>query len=58
MKRYMIIETTTRNMNTNCKQIQKYFNVVDGVGVIKHNLCSILKTKRTFEEVSTGITDK
>ena len=39
----MIIETTTRNMNTNCKQIQKYFNVVDGVGVIKHNLCSILE---------------
>ena len=39
----MIIETTTRNMNTKCKEIQKYFDVVYGVGVIKHNLCSILE---------------
>ena len=39
----MIIETTTRNMNANVKQIQKYFNVVDCVGVIKHNLCIILE---------------
>ena len=54
----MIIETTTRNMNTNCKQVQKNFNVVDDDGVIKHTLSSILKNTRTFEEVSTGMTDK
>ena len=42
----MMIETTTGNMNNNCKQIQKNFNVVDNDGVIKHNLSSIWKDKR------------
>ena len=49
---------TTGNKNTNCRQVQKNFNVVDDDGVIKHTLSSILKNTRTFEEVSTGMTDK
>ena len=40
----MMIETTTGNMNKNCKQIQKNFNMcVDDDDVIKHNLSSIRK---------------
>ena len=31
----MMIETTTGNMNKNCEQIQKNFNVVDDDDVIK-----------------------
>ena len=53
-----VIETITRNMNKKCKQIQNNFNVVDDDGVIKHTLSSILKYTRTFEGVSTGMTDK
>ena len=34
----MMIETTTGNMNKNCEQIQKNFNVVDDDDVIKHNI--------------------
>ena len=49
---------TTGNKNTNCRQVQKNFNVVDDDGVIKHTLSSILKNTRTFEGVSTGMTDK
>ena len=41
-----MIETTTGNMNKNCEQIQKNFNVVDNDGVIKHNLSSIWKDKK------------
>ena len=54
----MMIETTTGNMNKNCKQIQKNFNVVDDDVVIKPNLSSIQNNTITFEEVSTGLTDK
>ena len=43
----MMIETTTGNMNKNCEQIQKNFNVVDDDDVIKHNLSSIRKDKKT-----------
>ena len=49
---------TTGNKNTNCRQVQKNFNVVDDDGVIKHTLSSILKNTRTFEEISIGMTDK
>ena len=56
MTRFIVM--TTGNKNTNCKQVQKNFNVVDDDGVIKHTLSSILKNARTFEEVSTGMTDK
>ena len=42
----MMIETTTGNMNKNCEQIQKNFNVVDDDDVIKHNLRSICKDKK------------
>ena len=44
----MMIETTTGNMNKNCKQIQKNFNMcVDDDDVIKHNLSSIQKDTKT-----------
>ena len=43
----MMIETTTGNMNKKCKQIQKNFNVVDDDDVIKHNISSIRKDKKT-----------
>ena len=42
----MMIETTTGNMNKNCEQIQKNFNVVDEDDVIKNNLISIRKDKK------------
>ena len=42
----MMIETTTGNMNKNCKQIQKNFNMcVDDDDVIKHNLRERCKKK-------------
>ena len=56
MTRFIVM--TTGNKNKNCKQVQKNFNVVDDDGVIKHTLSSILKNTRTFEGVSTGMTDK
>ena len=34
----MMNETITGNMNKNCEQIQKNFNVVDDDDVIKHNI--------------------
>ena len=41
-------ETTTGNMNKNCKQIQKNCNVcVDDDDVITHNLSSIRKDTKT-----------
>ena len=60
MPRYivMIIWTTTVNINKNCKQMQKNYNVVGDDVVIKPNLSSIQKNTITFEEVSTGLTDK
>ena len=43
-----MIETTTGNMNKHCQQIQKNFNAVaDDDDVIKHNLRSIWKDKKT-----------
>ena len=54
MTRFIVM--TTGNKNTNCKQVQKNFNVVDDDGVIKHTLSCILKNTKTF--VSTGMTDK
>ena len=42
----MMIETKTGNMNKNCEQIQKNFNVVDDDDVIKHNISSIRKDEK------------
>ena len=56
MTRFIVM--TTGNKNKNCKQVQKNFNVVDDDGVIKHTLSCILKNTKTFEGVSTGMTDK
>ena len=45
----MMIETTTGNMNKNCEQIQKNFNVVDDDDVVKHNISSIQKDKKNHK---------
>ena len=42
----MMIETTTGNMNKNCEQIQKNFNVVDDDDVIKPYINSTQKDKK------------
>ena len=45
----MMNETITGNMNKNCEQIQKNFNVVDDDDVVKHNISSIQKDKKNHK---------